>query len=344
MRICITGGCGYVGTPLAEMFMSRDNIVTVYDNLWFGCHFRNSEMLRVIQGDIRDLEKFKEAVKGQDVVIHLACIANDPSVELDAEETKTINYDCFEPLVLAAKAAKVKRFIYCSTSSVYGVSNSPHVTEDHPLVPVTLYNKYKGMCEPLLFKHKADNFTCTILRPATVCGYSPRQRLDLCVNILTNHAVNKKKITVFGGEQMRPNIHIEDLIRAYKCLVSAPHEKVHGEIFNVQCEYHSISDLAKMVKFVVEEQLWGGKDVVEIVTTPSDDPRSYRVNADKIKRVLGFEPSWEIEDAVTDLIQAFQNHLLPDSLTNPNYFNVERMKQLGMGTTPRWPKPAGVEI
>ena len=159
--------------------------------------------------------KLAEALAGQDAVLHLACISNDASFELDEKLSETINYDCFEPMVIAAKKAGVKRFVYCSSSSVYGVSDSPDVTEDHPLVPLTLYNKFKGMCEPMLWKHKADDFTCVVIRPATVCGYSPRTRLDLSVNILTNHAVNKGTITVFGGNQMRPNLHVEDMVDAY---------------------------------------------------------------------------------------------------------------------------------
>ena len=152
-------------------------------------------------------------------MLHLACISNDASFELDENLSTSINYDCFEPMVIAAKKAGVKRFVYCSSSSVYGVSDSPDVTEDHPLVPLTLYNKFKGMCEPLLWKHKADDFTGVVIRPATVCGYSPRTRLDLSVNILTNHAVNKGMITVFGGNQMRPNLHIEDMVDAYQLML-----------------------------------------------------------------------------------------------------------------------------
>ena len=184
-------------------------------------------------------------MQGQDAVLHLACISNDASFELDENLSETINYDCFEPMVVAAKKAGVKRFVYCSSSSVYGVSDSPDVTEDHPLVPLTLYNKFKGMCEPILWKHKADDFTCVVIRPATVCGYSPRTRLDLSVNILTNHAVNKG---VDHGVRRRPDAARTCTSRTWsmpiELMLSAPHEKIHGETFNIGFQNYSIADIA----------------------------------------------------------------------------------------------------
>src|SRR6266446_4330200 len=215
-NVLITGGAGYVGHLLTPRLLSEGYHVTVYDQLYFGCRLPNSSDLKVIQGDIRDTPKLAEALVGQDAVLHLACISNDASFELDEKLSESINYDCFEPLVVAAKKAGVKRFVYCSSSSVYGVSDSPDVTEEHPLVPLTLYNKFKGMCEPVLWKHQAPGFTCVTIRPATICGYGPRMRLDLSVNILTNLAVNSGKITVFGGNQMRPNLHIDDMADVYE--------------------------------------------------------------------------------------------------------------------------------
>lgn len=327
-NVLITGGAGYVGHVLTPRLLASGYNVTVYDILYFGCRLPNDPNLRVIQGDIRDTAKFARAVEGQDAVLHLACISNDASFELDENLSKTINYDCFEPLVIAAKNAGVKRFVYCSSSSVYGVSDSPDVTEEHPLVPLTLYNKFKGMCEPILWKHKADDFTAVAIRPATVCGYSPRTRLDLSVNILTNHAVNKGKITVFGGTQMRPNLHIEDMVDAYELMLQAPHEKVHGEVFNIGFQNHSIADIATMVKKVVEE-LMPEKGQIAIETTPSNDNRSYHVNSDKVRRVLGFTPKRSIEDAVRDLVRAFRNSLLERSFEDDWYYNVRTMKALG---------------
>lgn len=326
-NVLVTGGAGYVGHVLTPRLLDEGYNVTVYDTLYFGCRLPNDPKLRVIQGDIRDTAKLAEAFEGQDAVLHLACISNDASFELDENLSKTINYDCFKPMVAAAKKAGVKRFVYCSSSSVYGVSDSPNVTEDHPLVPLTLYNKFKGMCEPELFEQMSDDFTCVVMRPATVCGYSPRTRLDLSVNILTNHAVNKGKITVFGGTQMRPNLHVEDMADAYSMMLQAPHEKIQGEIFNIGFQNHSIADIARMVKKVVEEEMPDLGDI-EIVTTPSNDNRSYHVNSDKVSRVLGFKPKRTIEDAVRDIARAFRNHLLPDSFDDDWYYNVRTMKKI----------------
>ena len=327
-NVLVTGGAGYVGHVLTPRLLASGYKVTVYDLLYFGCRLPNDPNLTVIQGDIRDTAKLAKALEGQDAVLHLACISNDASFELDENLSKTINYDCFEPMVVAAKKAGVKRFVYASSSSVYGVSDSPNVTEEHPLLPLTLYNKFKGMCEPLLWKHKSDDFTAVVIRPATVCGYSPRTRLDLSVNILTNHAVNKGVITVFGGSQMRPNLHVEDMVDAYELMLTAPHEKIHGEVFNIGFENHSISAIAEMVKKIVEEMM-PEKGKIDIKTTPSNDNRSYHVNSDKIYRVLGFRPRRTIEDAVRDIVRAFQNHLLPASFDDDWYYNVRTMKKLG---------------
>jgi nucleoside-diphosphate-sugar epimerase len=326
--VLVTGGAGYVGHVLTPRLLSLGYDVTVYDTLWYGARLPNSPNLRVIHGDIRDTRKLAAAFEEQDAVLHLACISNDASFELDEKLSETVNYACFEPMVAAAKKAGVRRFVYCSSSSVYGVSDSPDVTEEHPLVPLTLYNKFKGMCEPLLWKYKSDDFVCTVIRPATLCGYSPRTRLDLSVNILTNHAVNKGKITVFGGSQMRPNLHIEDMVDAYVMMLEAPAEKIQGEIFNVAFQNHSIADIAKIVKRIVEVEV-PELGNIEIVTTPSNDNRSYHVNSDKIRRVLGFEPKRNLEDAVRDLARAFRNRLMPDSFDDDWYYNVRTMKKIG---------------
>ena len=327
-NVLITGGAGYVGHVLTPRLLARGFKVTVYDMLYFGCRLPNDPNLTVIEGDIRDTAKLTKAMQGQDAVLHLACISNDASFELDENLSKTINFDCFESIVVAAKTAGVQRFVYASSSSVYGVSDAPNVTEEHPLLPLTLYNKFKGMCEPVLWKHKADNFTCVTIRPATVCGYSPRTRLDLSVNILTNHAVNKGKITVFGGTQMRPNLHVEDMVDAYELMLDAPHEKIHGEVFNIGYENHSIAAIAEMVKKVVEQEI-PELGTIEIVTTPSNDNRSYHVNSDKVFRVLGFRPKRTIEDAIHDMVRAFKNKLLPGSFDDDWYYNVRTMKKLG---------------
>ena len=327
-KVLVTGGAGYVGCVLVPKLLRDGHTVTVYDLMLFGSEGLPSHPnLTVIKGDIRDTAAMKKAFAGHDIVIHMACIANDPSFELNPELGKSINYDCFEPTVIAAKEAGVSRFIYASSSSVYGVSEAPEVTEDHPLVPLTDYNKFKGMTEPLLLKHQSPTFTTVIIRPATVCGYSPRTRLDLSVNILTNHAVNNKKITVFGGSQKRPNIHVEDLSDLYVSLLDAPAELIAGQTFNAGYQNFTITELAGFVKKVVEQEMPDLGDI-EVTTTPSNDLRSYHVSSKKIADTLGFVPKRSIEDAVRDLCKAFKAGKLPESMTNSKYFNVKRSMEI----------------
>ncbi len=326
--VLVTGGAGYVGCRLVPRLLAAGHRVIVYDILYFGRDGLPADpLLEVIEGDIRDVAALAEPLASAGTVIHLACISNDPSFELDERLSRATNYECFEPLVVAARDAGVGRFIYCSTSSVYGVSDAPDVTEDHPLVPSTDYNRYKGMCEPLLFRHASQDFTCVAIRPATVCGYSPRMRLDLTVNILTNHAIANRRINVFGGDQLRPNLHIEDLCDLYGLLVEAPAETIQGQIFNAGNENLSVAAIAAIVKRVVEDE-FPQEAAIEMVTTQSDDKRSYHISSDKIRRVLGFAPSRSIEDAVRDLCRAFRDGRFPDSMDDDRYFNVRRMKSL----------------
>lgn len=325
-NILVTGGAGYVGTLLVPQLLNANCNVTVYDKMFYGCELRPQPRLKLVEADIRDTATFREACWGVDAIIHLACISNDAGFELDEKLSEEINYKCFEPLVIAAKEQGVKRFIYASSSSVYGYSEEPRVTEEHPLVPLTLYNKFKGLCEPLLFKHQSKDFVCVCIRPATVCGFSPRQRLDLSVNILTNHAVNNNKITVFGGEQQRPNLHIQDMCDLYKLLLSLPDEKIAGETFNAGYQNQTIMDIANIVKKVVQEE-FPEKGDIPIITTPSNDNRSYRITSDKIAKILGFKANRTIEDAVRDLCKGFKEGKLPNSMTDEKYHNVKVLKR-----------------
>jgi nucleoside-diphosphate-sugar epimerase len=334
VKVLVTGGAGYVGSLLCPWLLSWDFKVVVYDTLWFGNGYlpTDNENLKIIEGDIRDTKAFAAACIGVDAVIHLACLSNDYCCQLDEKLSTEINYHAFEPLVIAAKQAGVKRFIYCSSSSVYGVSDAPEITEDHPLVPLTLYNKYKGLCEPLLLKHQSDEFTTVIIRPATVCGYAPRQRFDLTVNIMTLHAVKKQKITVFGGSQKRPNLHIKDMCSVYKVLLEAPSHKIEGEIFNVGRENLTVLEIAKLIAKVVEQEQESINGEIPIVIEPSQDNRSYHVNSDKIKRVLGFEPRFTVENAIHDMCVRFRSGYWKDALTNPIYTNVKQyVDKYGMG-------------
>lgn len=328
--VLVTGGAGYKGCILVPKLLDAGYSVVVYDLMLFGSHGLPSHPnLEVVAGDIRDTPLFARSVAGAEYVIHMACISNDPSFDLDPALSRTINYECFEPMVSAARDAGVRRFIYASTSSVYGVSDAPEVTEDHPFVPLTDYNKYKGLCEPILLRYQSPEFTTVIIRPATVCGYSPRMRFDLTVNILTSHAVNKGVITVFGGSQKRPNVHIEDITDLYVELLETPAELIAGEAFNAGYENHTVAQLAEFVRTVVEDE-FPEKAPIRVQTTPSNDNRSYHVSSKKIANRIGWKPKHTIEDAVRDLCRAFKQGKFPDSMTNENYINVRTVKALNL--------------
>jgi nucleoside-diphosphate-sugar epimerase len=241
---------------------------------------------------------------------------------MDPKLGESINLDAFKPLVEISKSSGVKRFIYASSSSVYGVKSEPNVSEDMSLEPLTDYSRFKAECEKILAEYQSPEFTTVTIRPATVCGYSRRQRLDVVVNILSNLAFHKRKITVFGGKQLRPNIHIADMVDAYVLLLNAPKELIAGEIFNAGYENQSVEELAHSVRDVMG-------DDVELVTSPTDDNRSYHISSAKIARVLGFAPKHTIRDAIVDMKNALEGGLLPDSLTDDKYFNIKRMQTKG---------------
>jgi len=256
-------------------------------------------------------------------VIHLACISNDPSFELNPELGKSINLDAFRPLVDISKQSNVQRFIYASSSSVYGIKEEPNVHEGMTLEPLTDYSKFKVDCEEILTEFQSDEFTTVTIRPATVCGYSPRQRLDVVVNILSNLAFHNRVISVFGGKQLRPNIHISDMVESYLVVLKAPKEKVAGEAFNVGYENQSVLELAEMVQKVMGED-------VKLVATPTADNRSYHVSSKKIAQQLNFVPQHSIREASEDLKKAFEADLLPNSLEDERYFNIKRMQSINL--------------
>lgn len=323
-RVLVVGGAGYVGSKLIPSLLKEGYKVRVLDLYIYGkdlfSEHRGSNLEEVV-GDVRDMKLVQNSMRDVDAVIHLACISNDPSFELNPELGKSINFDCFEPLVKAAKDAGVKRFVYASSSSVYGIKEEPNVTEELALEPLTDYSKFKAMCEEVLLRYASDDFTSLIVRPATVCGYAPRLRLDLSVNILTNHAVSNKKIKVFGGKQKRPNIHIEDMVNFYLQSLKWPHEKIHKKIYNAGYENHSLDQIAEIVRGVV------GKDVA-IEHVPTDDNRSYHISSDKLYRELGFKAVHSIEDAARDLYDAFQKGKIPNSMTDSRYFNIKKMQEI----------------
>jgi nucleoside-diphosphate-sugar epimerase len=323
-RVLVTGGAGYVGSNLIPKLLAAGYEVSVLDLYLYGDIFadqKSNPRLTEVKGDLRNVADVGRAVAGCDAVIHLACISNDPSFDLDPTLGRSINFDCFRPLVKASKDAGVRRFVYASSSSVYGIKTDMDVTEELPLEPLTDYSKFKAMCEEVLEQEREPGFVCVTLRPATVCGYAPRLRLDLTVNILTNHAINNGRITVFGGDQLRPNIHIEDMTDLYLQLLETPDEVIDGKVWNAGYHNLKVSTIAEMVKAEV-----GPK--VDIVVTPTDDHRSYHVSSEKIRRELGFSAQRSVKDAIVDLRTAFNAGKVPNSMTDDRYYNIKRMQSL----------------
>lgn len=329
MKVLVPGGAGYVGSRLIPALLDKGYEVVVLDLYLYGRDiFKDlgtNQKLTEIQGDIRDIPLVQKSLKGVDAVIHLACISNDPSFELNPELGKSINLDCFEPFVLAAKEAGVKRFIYASSSSVYGVKDEPNVTEEMSLEPLTDYSRFKAECEKILLKQASDDFVCTVLRPATVCGYAPRQRLDVVVNILTNLAFHTGKIKVMGGDQMRPNIHIDDMVRCYLHVLEQPLEKINRKIYNAGYHNHTVMNLGQIVAHVV-----GKKRPTELIVEPTNDNRSYHISSEKIEKELGFRSLYTIEDAVESLVKAFEEGSLPNAMTDERYYNIKTMKAVNL--------------
>lgn len=323
-QILVTGGAGYVGAVLVPKLLAAGHAVRVLDLYLYGEHVLASSATHPgflsVRGDLRDPAVVAEAVAGCDTVIHLACISNDPSFELDPSLGRSINFDAFAPLVAASKAAGVQRFIYASSSSVYGVKDDPEVNETLSLEPLTDYSRFKALCEEQLLEARSPGFETVIIRPATVCGYSPRLRLDLIVNIFSNQALVNRKIRVFGGFQKRPNIHIEDMTDLYVRCVEADASQVDGKTFNVGGDNHPIAKIAELVKAQVG-------DDVSIEFTETNDPRSYHISSEKVKVELGFEPKRTIADAVSDLASAYREGKVPDPMTNSLYYNIRTMQE-----------------
>lgn len=319
-HIYVTGGAGYVGAKLVPRLLSKGYRVSVLDLMIYGDNLLPIHPnLKVIRGDIRDKNVLSESIAGADCIIHLACISNDPSFELNPSLGKSINMDSFEPLVQICIAAGLKRFIYASSSSVYGVKDSLNVTEEMSLEPLTDYSVFKANCEEILLKYSSSHFSTVSVRPATVCGVSTRQRLDVVVNILTNLAYHKGEITVFGGDQLRPNLHIDDMVEAYVKIIEAPSSIVNGQVFNVGFENTSVLDLARKVRGIVNSS-------VKILRQPSSDNRSYHISSKKIEQSLDFKMKKSIEDAILDLKSAFDKKVFDRPLENEYYFNIKRMK------------------
>lgn len=308
MKILVTGGCGYKGTVLVPKLLECGYDVEVLDTVWFGNFLKSHPRLEVTKGDVRDIDNI--SLDGVDTIIHLSSVANDPCGDLDPKLTWEIS--ALATMQLADKAVRkgVKQFIYASSGSVYGVKEELQVTEDLELKPISEYNKTKMVSEPVL-KSYADKMVVQIVRPATVCGYSPRMRLDVSVNLLTMQALSKGRITVFGGTQIRPNIHIDDITDVY--LHFLEHQKLTG-VYNAGFENISILDIAKMVAKYIP---------VDIVVTDSNDPRSYRVNSDKLL-ATGFRPKKSVEIAIQEIIEKYKSGVLKDE---DHFYNLKWMER-----------------
>lgn len=310
MNILVTGGCGYVGSVLTPKLLELGHKVTVYDIMWFGNFLKEHKNLKIVQGDIRNIDAVP--MEDMDAIIHLANIANDPCGDLNAKLSWEVNVLATMGMIEKAIASNVKQFIFSSSGSVYGVKTEPQVTEELLLVPISDYNKTKMISERVLLSYK-DKIIIQIIRPATICGYSPRMRLDLSVNMLTMQALAKGRITVFGGDQTRPNIHIQDITDVFIHFLNLG-GKAPG-IYNAGFENISIMDIAKMaVKFIP----------AEIIVSESNDPRSYRLNADKLL-ATGFKPKFKVVNAIQEIITAFRSGKLKDQ---DGCYNIRTMKQM----------------
>jgi len=321
MQVLVTGGSGYVGSVLVRKLIKEGHNVSVLDKMMSGNEplrdIRDS--IEIFDGDIRNLELLKTILTNTDAVIHLACISNDPASELNHELTLDINYNATYGLLNLSKKLGVKRFIYASTSSVYGIKEEEKVTEDLPLEPLTIYSKTKAWAESDILKSNAPDFTTTSIRSATVCGYSPCMSFDTVVNLLTAYAINNNKITVFGGSQKRPNIHIDDITDTYTMMLTADEDKIKGQAFNVGFENHTVMQLAEMIRNIISKN-------VEIEVKPTDDLRSYHICSDKIINTLGFKPKKSISDAIHDIKEAFKSGKIPD-WKSYKYYNVKKIKE-----------------
>lgn len=326
-NVLIIGGAGYVGSQLVPSLIESGQSVKVFDTFWYGDeHLKslNSSKLSLIQADMRDVSKIKDSLKDVDQVIHLACISNDPSFDLNPALGQSINLDSFLPIVKAIKNSQVQRFIYASSSSVYGIREEENVTEDLQLAPLTDYSRFKAKCEEILLSEIGDEKTITIVRPATICGYSTRQRFDLVVNILTAHALVNKKIKVFGGTQYRPNLHIKDMVEAYVALLDAEHTKIHRQIFNIGSKNLTVSQIAEAVQNEIDKN-------IPIEYQKTNDLRSYRVDSSKIQRAIGFEPKLTVNDAIANLRDKFGSFNSLNPLTDSRFINILKMKELKLG-------------
>jgi nucleoside-diphosphate-sugar epimerase len=315
MKVLVTGGCGYVGTVLTEALLARAGChVTVLDVQWFGNYLRPHPRLTVLAADVRHIDNVD--LSPYEIIFHLANVANDPAVELNPYLSWEINV--LATMRLADRAARqgVGHLIFASSGSVYGVRSEPRVTEDLTLVPISEYNKTKMVAERVVLSY-ADQMKTTIIRPATTCGCSPRMRLDLTVNLLTMQALTKGAMTVFGGSQVRPSVHIDDLVDLY---LFAADRGLTG-IYNAGFENLTVLEIANRIAAAIP---------VKITMLPPNDPRSYRLCSDRVL-ATGFTPKKDIATAIAEVADAYRSGRLKDE---PEWHNVAWMKARGVAGAP----------
>ncbi len=326
--ILVIGGAGYVGSALVPKLLEKGYSVRVFDSFWFwngkeeylkALELEENGNLRIFEGDIRNPQEIASTAAGADSAIQLACVSNDPSSDLDEKFTHAVSYDGNVNCIDEAKKAGVERFVYASSSSVYGIKNEPDVTEEAAPEPFTQYSKLKVEIEHYLSHATGRKFRGMSIRPATVCGYAPRLRLDVVVNILTSHAINEGKIRVLGGQQLRPNIHVDDIAELYMKLMDEDIEKFRGQFYNAGWQNLKVMEIAELVKSVVGD--------VEVEVLPTNDPRSYHICSEKIKRELGFAPQRTVKDAIAGLKKAFEEGRVQD-FRDERYYNIKVMKRI----------------
>lgn len=319
-KILVNGGGGYLGSVLVPKLLAQGYFVRVVDTFYFGNFLPfDAENLEVIKGDIRSEKTIVKSLKDIDKVINLACLSNDPSSDIDPELTREINYTANKNVIKLAHDMGIKRYIYASSSSVYGLRSEDNVTEELPVEPISLYSELKARMEDYLFSIKDDNFTTTAVRSATICGYSPRMRLDLLVNILTVSALANGRITIDGGDQVRANIHISDISAFYMMLLDAEHSLIHNEPFNISDSNSTVIDMAHRVQSLIK---------CKIEYSEKIDPRSYKLNDDKARKILNFKNSFSIEKAILDIKKSFfEGRIRIDDI---NCYNIKKLLLLSL--------------
>lgn len=328
--ILVTGGFGYVGSRLTPHLLGLGHRVRVLDAMLYTrsglealerspSYAEWRGRFDCLEGDLRDPEVVQKAVSGMDSIIHLAAISNDPTGEIDEVLTRQVNFDAVGMLLSLAKEAGVRRFINASSSSVFGIKSDPDVTEALEPEPLTAYSRYKMLSEWLVVAAAGRDFCAVNVRPATICGASPRQRFDLTVNKLTADALRKRLITVHGGEQRRPNVGMTDIIHLYAQLLETDPARISGRTFNFGFENLKVIEIARLIQRELADLN------VEIQVTDTLDRRDYHITSRKIIDSLGYQPVSSIRQEVANLRKVLESGAFPN-IDAPEFYNMKFMQ------------------